>query len=53
MDCNKKFFHTINLKAAVALATMGFKMNFPPVTRLVRTEHASDKTKQEMTRFLK
>ena len=38
MDCNKKFFHTINLKAAVALATMGFKMNFPPVTRLVRTD---------------
>lgn len=38
MEPNKKFFHTINLKAAVALATMGFKMNTPPVTRLVRTD---------------
>ena len=38
MDCNIKFFHTINLKAAVALATLNFKMNKPPVTRLVRTD---------------
>ena len=38
MECNKKFFHTINLKAAVALATLNFKMNKPPVTRLVRTD---------------
>jgi len=38
MECNKKFFHTINLKCAVALATLGFKMNKPPVTRLVRTD---------------
>jgi hypothetical protein len=38
MEPNKRFFHTINLKCAVALATLGFKMNKPPVTRLVRTD---------------
>jgi hypothetical protein len=33
-----KLFQTINLKAAVALATLGFKPNNPPVTRIVRQD---------------
>ena len=33
-----KLFQTINLKAAVALATLGFKVNNPPVTRIVRQD---------------
>ena len=33
-----KLFQTINLKAAVALATLGFKPNIPPVTRIVRQD---------------
>jgi hypothetical protein len=33
-----KLFQTINLKAAVALATLGFKPNNPPVTRIVRDD---------------
>lgn len=33
-----KLFQTINLKAAVALATLGFKPNNPPVTRMVRAD---------------
>ena len=34
----QELFHTINLKAAVALATMGFKMHTQPVSRLVRSD---------------
>ena len=33
-----KLFQTINLKAAVALATLGFKPNNPPVTRIIRQD---------------
>ena len=35
---NEALFHTTNLKAAVALATMGFEPNTPPVTRIVRED---------------
>jgi hypothetical protein len=35
---NQALFHTTNLKAAVALATMGFEPNTPPVTRIVRED---------------
>jgi hypothetical protein len=33
-----KLFQTINLKVAVALATLGFRPNNPPVTRMVRSD---------------
>jgi hypothetical protein len=33
-----KLFQTINLKAAVCLATLGFKPNNPPITRMVRAD---------------
>ena len=35
---NSRLFHTTNLKAATALATMGFKPHQPPVTRIVRED---------------
>ena len=35
---NQALFHTVNLKAAVALATMGFEPNVPPVTRITRED---------------
>ena len=33
-----KLFQTINLKAATALATLGFRLNSTPVTRIVRQD---------------
>lgn len=35
---NEAFFHTINLKAAVAIATLGFEPNKPAVTRIKRED---------------
>jgi len=34
----QELFHTMNLKVAAALATMGFEANHPPVTRIVRED---------------
>lgn len=34
----QELFHTMNLKVAAALATMGFEASHPPVTRIVRED---------------
>jgi len=34
----QELFHTMNIKVAAALATMGFEANTPPVTRIVRED---------------
>jgi len=34
----EEYYHTSNLKAAVALATMGFPLKNPPVSRMTRSD---------------
>lgn len=34
----QELFHTMNIKVAAALATMGFEASSPPVTRIVRED---------------
>ena len=34
----EEYYHTTNLKAAVALATSGFKLKSPPISRMVRND---------------
>lgn len=34
----QELFHTMNLKVAAALVTLGFEVNTPPITRIIRED---------------